>query len=152
MQWWIVAIVLGNLAFTALIFGLVLAYKLKKDRNRSEDRERLLARLGTGPELLEFLNSGAGDKLVRALASRDKHPMEKLSGAITGGMVTLCFGLAFLLLHWIGAMPVSPMIVPGTIMTFIGVGILVSVAISAALLKRSGLLPRNGDGRGTDPL
>lgn len=152
MQWWIVAIVLGNLAFSALIFWLILNYKLKKDRSRSEDRERLLTRFGTGPELLEFLNSGAGDRLVRALASRDKHPMEKLGGALTGGMITLCFGLAFLFLHWTGAMPVSPMIVPGTIMTFIGIGILVSVGISAALLKRSGLLPRNDEGRGTDPL
>ena len=150
MQWWIAVIVLGNLAFVAFIVWMVLYYKIKRDRNRAEDRERLLARFGSGPELLDFINSGAGDKLVRALAPLGRHPAERLGGAIAGGMVTLCFGLAFLFLHWIGAMPVSPMIVPGTIMTFIGIGILISVAVSATLLKRSGLLPRNGDGRGAD--
>jgi hypothetical protein len=152
MQWWIVAIVMGNLAFSAFILWLIFNYKLKRDRSQAEDRERLLSRFGTGPELLDFINSGSGDKLVRALAPQGKHPAERLGGAITGGLVTLCFGLAFLFLHWIGAMPVSPMIIPGTIMTFVGIGILVSVAVSASLLKRSGLLPRNGDGRGTDPL
>lgn len=150
MQWWIAVIVLGNLAFVAFIVWMALYYKIKRDRNRAEDRERLLARFGAGPELLDFINSGAGDKLVRALAPLGKHPAERLGGALTGGLVTLCLGLAFLLLHWMEVLPFSPMIIPGTIMTAIGIGILISVAVSASLLKRSGLLPRNGDSRGAD--
>ena len=150
--WWIVWLVLGNLAFVAFIVWMVLHYKVKRELNRAAERERLLARFGTGPEVLDLLNSDAGDKLLRALAPRGKHPVERLGGAITGGLVTLFMGLAFLVLAWAGVVGGEAFYVPGTIMTAIGVGILISVAISASLLKRSGLLPRNGGGRGTDPL
>ena len=150
--WWIVWLVVGNLAFVAFIVWMVLHYKVKREQNRAEERERLLARFGTGPEVLDLLNSDAGDKLLRAFAPRGKHPVERLGGAITGGLVTLFMGLAFLVLAWAGLVGGEAFYVPGTIMTAIGVGILISVAISASLLKRSGLLPRNGDSRGTDPL
>lgn len=151
-NWWIVWLVLGNLGFVALIVWMVLHYKVKREQNRAEERERLLARFGTGPEVLDLLNSDAGDKLLRAFAPRGKHPVERLGGAITGGLVTLCMGLAFLFLGWFGIIGGEAFYVPGTIITMIGLGILVSAAVSASLLKRSGLLPRIGEGRGTDPL
>src|SRR6186997_2204773 len=55
--WWVVWIVFGNLAFVAGIVWLALHYKVKREQNRAEERERLLARFGTGPEVLDLLNS-----------------------------------------------------------------------------------------------
>lgn len=150
--WWVTWMVLGCLAFVAFIVWMVLHYKVKREQNRAAERERLLARFGTGPEVLDLLNSDAGDKLLRSLAPRGKHPVERLGGAITGGLVTLFMGLAFLILAWAGVIGGEAFYMPGTIMTAIGIGILISAAVSVYLLKRSGLLPRNGESRGADPL
>jgi hypothetical protein len=152
MQWWIVAIVMGNLAFSAFILWLIFNYKLKRDRSRAEDQERLLARFGTSQEMVEFLSSPAGERFFRAFAPRSNPPVKELGKTLQGGLITLFLGLAFLVLAWAGAVGGDAFYVPGTIMTMIGLGILVSAGISASLLKRSGLLPRNDDGRGTDPL
>lgn len=151
MQWWIVAIVMGNLAFSGLILWLIFNYKLKRDRGQAEDRERLLARFGNSQELVEFLSSRAGEQFIRIYAQGSSHPVKELSRSLQGGLVTLFLGLAFLLLAWNGIMGGEQFYIPGMIMTMIGLGILVSAAVSAFLLKRSGLLPRNGEGRGQDP-
>ena len=151
MQWWIVAIVIGNLAFSAFILWLVFNYKLKRERGRAEDRERLLARFGTSQEMVDFLSSPGGDRFLRAFAPRRSHPAKELGGTLQGGLVTLFLGLGFLFLAWFGIVGSDAFYVPGTILAMIGLGILVSAAVSASLLKRSGLLPRNGDSRDTDP-
>ncbi len=151
MQWWIVAIVLGNLAFSGFILWMIFSYKLKRDRGRTEDRERLLARFGSSREMVEFLSSPAGEQFFRTFAQRSSHPVKELGKSLQGGLVTLFLGLAFLILAWTGVIGGEAFYVPGTIMTMIGLGILLSAAVSAFLLKRSGLLPRNGEGRGADP-
>lgn len=151
MQSWIVMIVLGNLAFSAVILWLVFNYKLKRDRGRAEDRERLLARFGSGQEMVDFLSSPAGESFLRTFAHKPSNPAKELSGTLQGGLVTLFLGLGFLILAWKGIVGGEAFYVPGTILTMIGLGILLSVAVSAKLLKRTGLLPRNGEGRGPDP-
>ena len=147
---WIVALVLGEMAFSALILWLIFQYKLRRRSSEAEERERLLARFGSGPELLDFLNSGAGDKLLRVLARQSAHPVHRLLGPLRGGLVLLFLGLGFLILGWCNVIGGEAFFVPGTLLSMLGLGLLVSVQVSALLLRRSGLLPRNGDGRGTD--
>ena len=150
MQWWIVAIVFGNLAFAGLILWMILSYKLKRDRREAEERERILARFGTGPEVLDFLSSTGGERFFRAFAPQS-HPVEAIARALKGGLVMLFLGLGFLLLGWNRLLVGDIFLIPGTLLAMIGIGTLLSAAVSAFLLRRAGLLPRN-DGRGTDQL
>lgn len=150
MDWWIVVLVLGEMAISAVILWLIFQYKLRRRTSEAEERERLLSRFGAGPELLDFLNSGAGDKLLSVLARQSPHPMQKLLGPLRGGLMMLGLGLGFLLLGWWNVIGGNAFFVPGTLLSMLGLSMLVSVLVSALLLRRSGLLPRNGDGRGTD--
>jgi hypothetical protein len=151
MDRWIVVLVLGNLAFSGLFLWLIFNYKLKKERGRAEDRERLLNRFGNSQELVEFLSSPAGEHFIRAFGSRSSHPVKEVGGALKGGLIMLFLGLAFLILAWAGIVGGEAFYIPGTILTMIGLGSLASAAVSARLLRRSGLLPRNSEGRGQDP-
>jgi hypothetical protein len=151
MHGWIVVLVMGNLAFSGFFLWLIFQYKLKRRRNDAEERERLLARFGTSEELVDFLSSPAGERFFRTFAPRSSHPVKEVGGALKGGIILLSLGLAFLILAWAGIVGGEAFYIPGTLLTMIGLGTLASAAISARLLRRSGLLPRNGEGRGADP-
>ena len=70
MEWWIVVMVLGQFAFACLIVWMFLAYRLKRDVHRAQEREQLLNRFGTGPEMVDFLSSPGGQKLLDGTTCR----------------------------------------------------------------------------------
>ena len=151
MDWSIVILVMGNMAFSGFFLWLIFQYKLKRRRNDTEERERLLARFGTSEELVDFLSSPAGERFFRTFAPKSAHPVKEVGGALKGGLILLSLGLAFLILAWAGVVGGEAFYIPGTILTLLGLGTLASAAVSVRLLRRSGLLPRNGEGRGQDP-
>ena len=146
MDRWVVVLVLGQFALVALIIWIALNYRLKRERHQAEERERLLNRFATGPEMVDFLSSPAGQKLIDGFAIQKGAAVRSLSKAITAGLVLLCLGLAFLILASRDYLPGAPFEIPGVLTGMAGVGILISAWISARLLRRSGLLPRDGDG------
>ena len=149
MEWWIVVLVLGQFAIVAWVIWIVLSYRLKREKHRAEERDRLLSRFGTGPEMVEFLSSSGGQKLLEGFSVYRGVAVQSLSRAITAGMVLLCIGLAFLILSGLDAIPEGAFEIPGVLTGMAGLGILISAWISARLLRRSGLLPRDGDGGST---
>lgn len=146
MEWWIVVLVLGQFAFVALMIWIVLNYRLKRERHRAEERDRLLNRFATGPEMVDFLSAPAGQKLLDGFAIQKGVAVRSLAKTITAGMVLLCLGLAFLMIAGLDVIDEAPFEIPGVLTGMAGVGILVSAWISARLFRRSGLLPRDGDG------
>jgi Flp pilus assembly protein TadB len=149
-NWWIVVLMLGYMAFAALILWLVFQYKLRRRASEAEERERLLARFTTSQELSDFLSSPGGERFFNTQARLSPNAVRKLAGAITTGVILLCVGVGFFIMGWVGNPAGDRIFVPATLFTLIGIGVLISAAISAFLLRRSGLLPRNGEGRGTD--
>lgn len=145
MDRWIVVLVLGQFAFVTLMIWVVLNFRLKRERYRGEERERLLNRFAAGPEMVEFLTSAAGQKLLDSFSSQKGVAVRSLSKTITAGMLLLCLGLAFLIVAGLDVIPEAPFEIPGLLTGMSGVGILVSAWISARLFRRSGLL-RDGDG------
>lgn len=146
MERWLVVLIVANLAFTGWVLWVFVSYRLRRERNRSEDRNRLLERFATGPELAEFLNSAAGERFFRTVAAPPLDAERALARSIATGVVLIFLGAGFLILAWAGIMDGEPFYVPGALLSMGGVGVLVASAISARLLRR----PRNGEGRGTE--
>lgn len=146
MDRWVVVLVLGQFAFVALMIWIVLNYRLKRERHRAEERDRLLNRFATGPEMVDFLSSPAGHKLLDGFSIQKGAAVRSLARTITAGLVLLSIGLAFLILSGRDSLPGAPFEIPGVLTGMSGAGILISAWISARLLRRSGLLPRDGDG------
>ncbi|HKV12114.1 MAG TPA: hypothetical protein VJ725_28470 [Thermoanaerobaculia bacterium] len=145
MERWIVVMVLGQFAFVVLMLWIVLNYRLKRESHRAEERERLLNRFAAGPEMVDFLTSQAGQKLLDSLSTQKGVAVRSLAKTITAGTLLLCLGLAFLIVAGLDVLPEAAFEIPGVLTGMSGVGILVSAWISARLFRRSGLL-RDGDG------
>lgn len=147
MDPWVFYLIIAELAFSGWLIWVILHYRHRRERTRAEERDRLLARFTTAQELSDFLSSPGGERFFNDQARAPKHAARKLASAITSGVILLFLGMAFLIMGWTGNPAGDRIFVPATILTMIGLGVLVSAAISARLLKRSGLLPRNGEGR-----
>jgi hypothetical protein len=148
MNWWIVVMVLGQFAFACLIVWIFLSYRLKRDAHRAQEREQLLNRFGTGPEMVEFLSSPGGQKLLDGFAIHRANTVQSLAGTIRVGVVLLSIGTAFMILASWGP-SIESFMIPGVLLGMAGLGVLVSAAISNRMFRRAGLLTRVVDGGAT---
>jgi len=150
MDRWIVFMIIAELAFAGWLIWVILHYRHRRERTRAEERDRLLARFTTAQELSDFLSSPGGERFFKNQATVPRDAARKLASAVTTGVILLFLGMGFLIMGWMGNPAGDRIFVPATILIMTGLGVLVSAAISARLLRRSGLLPRNGEGRGPD--
>lgn len=139
MDWWIVTLTLGQLAFVGFIIWVVSRSREARMRQRSEERARLLERFSSSQELTDFLNSEAGARLLTP-QKESSHPTRMVVGAAMGGIITLFVGLAFVVVVFLGRDPSGGnLMVPAAILVMAGIGLLVAAAVSAWLFRRSGL-------------
>lgn len=146
MERWLVVLIVADLAFVGWLLWVFLSYRLRREKNRSEERHRFLERFATGQELSEFLNSAAGERFFTTVASPPFDATRTLARSIATGVILLAVGAGFLILAWAGIMEGEPFYVPGILLSMASIGVLISSAISARLLRRS----RNGEDRGAD--
>lgn len=157
MDSWIVILVLGELAFAGFITWVVIRKRESRMRLRSEERVRMLERFSSGQEMTEFLNSSAGARYLELLGERVSHPIRSLSAAVTAGIISIFAGGAFhIVSRTVADADQMGFRIAGILTLVVGVGILVSAAVSALLYRRAGLMParsqRNGrDGLGEEP-
>lgn len=137
MPWWIVVLVLGELVFVGWILWVLSSYRIRKSKERSEERLRILERFGSNEELTGFLASGAGDKLLASFAPKSFNSRSGFVTGLTSGVVSLFVGSGFLVLAWLDVFhDPDTFLIPGVLLCFAGVGILMSVAVSIRLLRR----------------
>lgn len=147
MERWLVVLILGDLVFVGCLLWLFASYRLRRERSRMEERSRLLERFTTGQELSDFLSSAAGERYFKAVGTRPFDATLTLARSIATGVILMALGAGFLILAWAGVMDAEPFYVPGTLLGMAGIGVLISAAISVRLLRRSGLLSRDGGDR-----
>jgi hypothetical protein len=108
---------------------------------------RLIEKFGTSQELLEYLRSEAGAKLLSPVANGGSAPHRKIIAAVQVGVIMTFLGTAFWLLRGTltdeGMAAVSFL---GAATLALGLGFLVSAFLAYLLSSRWGLL--NGKRRG----
>jgi hypothetical protein len=123
-------------AFAMVVLLVAFSYKLKRARvqEQGEMRKRLLDKFSSGTELSEFLATPQGQSFLKdqeANAAK-RSPKVRIISSIGAGIVLLLLGVAFF-----GLMHLKQgFVYPGTILTALGVGILVAAAISYRLYKK----------------
>lgn len=119
-------------AMIAVVVWLGLRQKQARLKVRAEFHKQLLDKFGSGKELAEFLESPASKRFLDELWSQsavsDDRPLRL-------GVVLTTLGLALGALSWTH----RPLLVPGVVVLALGVGYLISSAISYRLGKK-----RNG--------
>lgn len=119
----------------------------KVARMQADLQNRLLEKFNTTDELVTYLTSGAGEKLVQPLRLREEEPRSpygRILGAVQVGVILICGGVACLFLD--GRLPFDEergFLLLGTVGTALGAGFLISGAVAYVLSRSWGLL----DGR-----
>ncbi len=141
---------------TSIVFGLTLiiasawvitvvvkAFKEKSImRVRANLYNRLLDKFSSGNEFAVYLESETGRRFVEEITVQTAAPTSKILGSIQKGfiMTLIGFGLIVLANLFFGGDLFNVVAVGGTIALMLGVGFLISTAISYRLSKSWGLI------------
>lgn len=127
---------------------------------QTELNNKLIDRFSASTELLGYLESSHGKALTAALSSGGTArgidaPLGRILGSLQAGSVLACAGLGILFVSvdlpadWSQVTP--GIFAIGIVVLTIGVGLLVSSAVSFVLSRRLGLMPRLSSPQGETP-
>jgi hypothetical protein len=137
MMWFITAIVRLSLDHR---------FRTRLLLTRAEMHARVLDRIGTGPDALELLKSGAGLELLNAGAPERGAPQSRILASLQAGIVIGLAGLACLILRGTFPEPDAQAGIGfiGGLSLAVGVGFVVSAVVANRLSRAWGLLGANG--------
>ncbi len=113
-------------------------------------QDKLLEKLGSSPEAVEYLHSDAGEKMF-ALATKERtNPYTRILSALQAGAVLSLLGLGFIVLRYLTPSQdaVEGFSVIGVLGISLGLGFLASSAAAYVFSKNWGLI--NGSPAGTE--
>lgn len=129
--------------------------KLEKRRLRMEEQSRILDRIGSGPELAEFLKSDEGKRFLDGLERAEKDASRTngfkigVIALVTAAVIAGCLAGTFFVLAEIveSQSEVEGFIISGVILTGVGVACLLAAFLQYLFGKRWGML---GPGAGNE--
>jgi len=140
-------------AMTALYLIIAAGFNGRKAgiliRARAELQTKVLDRLGSGREVIEFSQTEGGKQFIEALSVESLEgnpskgsPTERILGSIQKGIILTLLGLGFLALAWKYHRedPGDLFTVIGVVGLSLGVGFLLSAGVSYRLSRSMGLL------------
>ena len=125
--------------------------RLKVANLQAEMQTKLLDKLGSSPELVQYLESDAGRTFLQSatLAVERSNPLGRVLGSIQAGVILVFGGIGLL---WLRGQVVDPegaaaALVIGTLTLSIGMGFLVAAGLSYTLSKSWGLIDSHAESR-----
>jgi len=129
---------------TAWVITVVIkAFKEKSIlRTRAELYNRLLDKFSSGNEFAEYLETETGRRFVEEITVQSAAPTNKILGSIQKGVIMTLIGFGMLVLAnvFFGGDLFNVVAAAGTIALMLGVGFLISTAITYRLSKSWGLI------------
>lgn len=150
--------VLGAVIIVCVSWIVVTVVKALKGRantrTRAEIYNRLIDKFGTAPELIAFLQSDAGLKFIEENTVQPAAPLGRIIGSMQIGIVLALLGAGLLITgnvfgESLGGDLYIVLTVGGVVGLTVGVGLLISAAISHRLCKAWGILTTNEKARAT---
>jgi hypothetical protein len=129
-----------------IVVTIVTALKQRANtRTRGEIYNRLIDKFGTAPEMVAFLQSEAGRQFIEENALQTISPIGKILASIQRGIVLTLPGAGLLVAGNIfggslGGDLYIVLTVGGTVGLMVGIGLLISAAVSYQLCKAWGIL------------
>jgi hypothetical protein len=118
-------------------------------KQQSEIHGRLIEKLGTGQDLIAYMETEAGKRFLMAspiaagsdFGQRLPDTVSRVLTSLSAGIVLALLGVGFLLLRNAGPDTAEPMLVVGTLLLMPGIGFILSAGVTWALARRLGLMP-----------
>ena len=147
-----IAVVMVSL-FTAVAYivkNVVQAIqRSKRDRYMSEVSAKLVDKLGTGPDVMSFVESEAYKTLLGEQVTGRGPFVSRVLNSIQGGLVLLCGGVGLFVAGNFGGDAEFQIFVraTGAVVIAVGAGMVLSAGWSYLLLKKWGFLNGSGNGK-----
>lgn len=144
-------VILFPVAFTLIgfviwtIFSTIRRYKTAK--LQAELQTKLLEKFGSGQELLAYVQSDAGKRLLESLTMEQRTPYGRILGAAQVSVILVLVSFAFLFLRGRITGAQEGFLVFGTLALSLGVGFGLSAALSYYMSKSFGLLTESPEHR-----
>lgn len=106
---------------------------------RAELQGRLLDKFSSATEVVEFLQTPGGARFIESPADSDEKPSGGILRSVHRGIILLAVGLGCLGLTVAYGWQDNPLLVIGVILVCLGIGFLVSAAVSRQLAKALGI-------------
>ncbi len=147
MDWWIVAVIVRQLAFVAFLISIAVNYRQKSLERRSQERLRVLERFASGQELADFLATEHGGRFLELFAVKAGNPARVVVTGVALATLAAFMGVAFAVLSWLDAqdLGVEYMVAAVIVLAAAG-GILAASVVSLRLARKLGLLAAESDG------
>lgn len=127
---------LGFFTLVGLMAWIVYRWHQARTQARMEFHRQLLEKFDSGREFSEFLESKGSQRLLEGLWSEKITAKERILQSTRWGVVLTVVGAGGLALSW----QEEDLLIPGMLILALGLGFLVSTAISYRLSSKLGLL------------
>jgi hypothetical protein len=111
-------------------------------QTQADMQAKLLDKLSTSQDLAEFLKSDQGQHLLDSASTEPADPHSRILASIQAGLVLTLLGLSMLVVSRTLSEAQEGMTVFGTMAAAVGIGFLVSSAVSYMLSRSWGLFDR----------
>lgn len=142
----VVGIPLAGMALTGFVVWLIVSgWKHRTEtRAAAEFNNRLLERMSSFKDFSDFVQSEQGAKMVRGVSSevRSSGPADRILRAVSTGIIMTMLGLGFCLMAIFVQWGVAVFL--GGITIALGIGFLISAAVSYRIAKSIGLVEPSG--------
>ncbi len=142
-------IVIGVALIIAAAWVIIVVVKAFKEkailRTKAELYNHLLDKFNSGNEFVSYLESESGRQFIEEITIQTAAPTSKILGSIQKGVIMTLIGCGLIVLAnlFFGGDLFNVIAVGGTIALMLGIGFLISTAISYYLSKSWGLFGRD---------
>ena len=143
----VMVVFLAAFATAGWMFYLMAEGAKRKGRLKvqTELHGRLLDKFGSAREVVEFLQTPGGAQFVEGISSDREEPSNGILRSTHRGIILTIVAAGCLFLNWYYRSSDNPLLVIGVILLCLGVGFLVSAAVSQRLSRTLGLTGRAGN-------
>ncbi|HEV2246212.1 MAG TPA: hypothetical protein VGW37_06130 [Terriglobia bacterium] len=118
--------------------------RLKVARTQAEVHSKLIEKIGSTQDFLTFLETESGKKLVASIGIEqpNRNPYNRILASVQAGVILVCVSIAFLIIGVNFPDVAEGFKVVGALGLALGIGFLISAALSYRLSKNFGLFDR----------
>ena len=137
----------GVFVFVGVVLYLASEWSVRHRRAKAQNemRNRLLDKFATASELIAFLQSPGSMELMNAMVADGYTPERDILRAIQRGIILLLLGIGCLSLHLHYRSEDNPLLVFAVLLSCLGIGFLISAAVSRRLSRNVGLIKASGN-------
>ncbi len=120
-----------------------LILKWRQSKYKLNVQLKLLEKIATSEDLIQFISTGAGEKFINSSNLDTLNSESKIIGAVYKGIIFVMVGLALFIIKNVANETAPVFVIFGAVTLSIGLGYIVATFVSLKMAKKLGMLSNN---------